>query len=125
MSIKIDISWVMPFFQKEINKRMRIALDFLEDEIIKWTPEDTWVLINNYEKWDIIQIWDKTIWYIENNTDYAWFVEYWVWKKYNYYKNWWRKRWWSPFYSWVWARMITKAFEWQENINKVKQIFNK
>lgn len=100
------IRWLRRFWEK------------LLKDIQKNTPEDTYSLINWYSAGIIIDG-DNITYRIINKEDYFLYVEYGVQDRvYNYYKWWWRRAWGSPFYSWVWARMVTKAIE----ANKVNYV---
>lgn len=97
------------------------ATDLLLNEVQKQTPEDTWNLQSNNKKINVSNSNWIISWWVINETPYALFVEYWVQsKQYNYYKDWGRKKWWSPFYRGIGARMFTKAQF--ENQRKVRDI---
>jgi len=97
------------------------ATDFLMWKVIEQTPEDTWELQSNNKKQPITESWWIIRWWLINETPYWPYVEYWVsWKSYNYYKGWGRKRWATPFYTGIWARMFTKAqFENQRQVREI------
>ena len=85
------------------------ALVKLKQLVDEKTPIDTSTLIGNNIIIPATINWNIISWKVINETEYAPYVEYWVQGKgYNYYKGD-RKSWWSPFYSWVWARMFTRT----------------
>lgn len=111
-------------FDKYIRNFVREASEFLLQKVKDQTPEDTWELQSNNLIIPLTDDWTTVRWGVENRTPYWPFVEYWVnSRSYNYYKNGWRRRWASPFYTWVWARMFTKA-EF-ENGKEIMNIFEK
>lgn len=96
-------------------------VELLLKEAEKNTPEDTYKLQEGNKKQPIRQQGDIISWWLINETEYAPYVEYGVsGKKYNYYKWGGRRAGWSPFYSWVGARMYSKAQF--ENEKEVKSI---
>lgn len=113
-----------------IRKWIEEATTFLMDKVKAQTPEDTWELQSNNKTQPITESWWIISWWLINDTPYWPYVEYWVnWKAYNYYKNGWRRSWWSPFFKWwdfngmLWARMFTKSQF--ENQSKVRDILMK
>lgn len=97
--------------ERNATRWLRRFGDKLLKDIKKNTPEDSYDLTNNYQVKLIVE-WDKITYKIINDMDYFLYVEYWVQgRTYNYYKGWWRRAWWSPFYTGVWARMVTKAID--------------
>lgn len=94
-------------------------LEFLKEKIIEKTPEDTKKLVWSYQKKSASINWNIISWKIYNNTPYAYYVEYWVWGKiYKY-----NKPKWNIFKIWVWARMMTKTKEdnQEEIVNIIKK----
>lgn len=122
---KITIWNTKQLLEDEIIKRMDEANKYLLEKIKEETPEDTFKLQNSHTIEPTRKEWSKIIWTISNDTEYAVYVEYWLGKKYNYYKNWWRRKWGSPFKTGDWARMFSKSYDSQENIDKIQNIFNK
>lgn len=123
---KIDLWNTKQLLENEVIAKMNKANKFMKDEIDKQMPEDTGKLTRNTEIEWVRKEWSKIIWTISNDTEYMAYVEFWVKSKtYNYYKNWWRRKWGSPFYSWVGARPFTFSYDSDENINEVQKIFNK
>lgn len=101
---------------------MHEVTEFLLWKVREQTPEDTWELQSNNREQPISNNWIIVKWWLINETSYWPYVEYWVGSKsYNYYKWGWRRKWWKPFYIWVWARMFTKAQF--ENWNRIREIF--
>ena len=76
--------------------------------IKKYTPEDTFELTGNTRIVKRASPWSMDI-VIENNTDYAVYVEEWGDKAYRYYKNSWRRTGGTPFHIWKWAHMFERA----------------
>jgi hypothetical protein len=94
------------------------SLSILKNAIDSHTPEDTRTLLWNNKINRASNISWTIKWSVENNTEYAIYVEYWVrWKSFNYHKPKW-----SVFYSWVWARMFSKALDEKKSeiINIIK-----
>lgn len=100
------------------------SLDFMKKKIEDLTPEDTKELVWNYEIENATLKWNIISWKVYNNTDYAYWVEYWVAGrifKYN-------KPKWIIFTIWIWARMMTKAGEKnRDNIQNIikESLWNK
>jgi hypothetical protein len=109
--------------QKEIDKSItdwiNKATKYLKDKVDEKTPESTKTLLWNNKQVKARKLWNNYIWSVENDTEYAVYVEYWVWwKDFNY-----NKPKWSNFYSWVGARMFTRTQDEEEN--EVSNIINK
>jgi len=109
--------------QKEIDKSItdwiNKATKYLKDKVDEKTPEDTKTLLWNNKQVKARKLWNNYIWSVENDTEYAVYVEYWVWwKDFNY-----NKPKWNNFYSWVGARMFTRTQDEEEN--EVSNIINK
>lgn len=88
-------------------------LAVLKNNIDVFTPEDTYELIENTKIIPAYREWNKIIWQVENDTEYAVIVEEWVWqwenkRVYNYYKAGWRRKWGTPFYTNAGARMFQR-----------------
>ena len=121
---KIDIKWVDKLLDGEIKKRLNEWIIELYSDVIKKSPVDTW----EYLKWNktekATKQWTKFIAKVYNDSENSVEVEY-GWRKspVNWHKN--RKSWWPIIYTWVWARVITRVFDNQENIKKIQDIFNK
>ena len=99
-----------------INKATKLLLKKAKD----LTPEDTYKLQKNNKEQKIENTNWIISWWLINTTPYAKYVEYWVGRKYNYYKWSGRRRGWKPFYSWVGARMYSKTqFENQTNVRNI------
>ena len=82
-------------------------LEILKNTIDSKTPEDTKTLLWNNKIKQAVPVWWVIKWSVENTTEYAIFVEYWVrWRDYNYHKPKW-----SVFYTWVWARMFARSLD--------------
>lgn len=104
--------------ETQITEWVSKGLDILQQEIDKRTPEDTKTLLSNNKKiWPVKTL--TTIgWSIENDTEYAFFVEFWVRNRvYNYHKPKW-----TVFYQWVGARMFTRARD--DNETRIRNIIN-
>lgn len=85
------------------------AVDLLKEKADIQTPVDYGDLIANTKKKQTRREWNAITWWLINETEYAEYVEYGVWKSYNYYKDGNRRKWWKPFHTWEGARMFTKA----------------
>ena len=127
MKLTFDVTNILNEKKINIIAWMKNWLDVLKKSIDEKTPEDTFELIKNNKINSPVVEWNIVIWSVSNNTEYAILVERGVQnKKYNYYKGWWRRKWWKPFYvwgsigKWVWARMFTRWLDdsKQEIINK-------
>jgi len=81
------------------------ALGVLQREVDARTPEDTKKLLQNNRIVSAQRQWPSVVGAIENDTEYAAYVEFWVkWKAYRYHKPKWTVN-----YIWVGARMFTRA----------------
>ena len=97
------------------------ATNLLLNKAKLYTPEDTMLLQNSTKELPVTNIFWMISWWLINETPYAAYVEYWVMSKsYNYYKAGGRRAGWHPFYTWVGARMFTRAQF--ENENQVRLI---
>ena len=120
----IDFSKIEKNIDSKIKLWINKATSYLKDKVDEKTPEDTFELIKNNKRELAKKEWDRYVWEVLNDTEYALYVEYGIWwEQYNYYKNSWRKGWWSPFYKWVWARMFTRTSDEEES--EVYNIINK
>lgn len=90
-------------------------LPWLLNEVKSRTPEDTTRLLGEHEIVKAKKVWWSIVWEVKNDkTPYGVYVEYWVWRPFNYHKP---KG--TVFRRWVGARMFTLAFdENQEQITK-------
>lgn len=112
IKVKVNIDWDK--IKKKNTENMKKRLDKFSDILIKKidekTPEDTKTLIQNNQKSEIIEHNWKLYQKVFNDTEYAIYVEYWVWKIFNYKKN---KK---IFYTWNWVWMFArskKELEWK------------
>ncbi len=98
--VQIDIPWIM-LSQKAIWKsRMRTFQEKVFDWVNSRTPENEWVLLENNEKSEILDIGNKIVCSVFNTLYYAWFVEDWVmWQERNYHKP-------------AWQVMVTDIWAW-------------
>jgi len=107
-------------FNSYIRQGIDKATDLLMVEAKKRTPEDTFELQKWHQKQPIVDSnWLISGWLV-NKVSYAKYVEFGVGKSYNYYKDWGRRKWASPFTSWIGARMYSKTQF--ENEKQVKAI---
>lgn len=94
---------------------------FLKNQIDSRTPEDTKTLLWNNQISEIIDTWWKILWSVYNDTEYALYVERWLWREFNYHKPKWK-----VFKIWNWAKMFATTYDldWKEAqniiINKIK-----
>ncbi len=89
----------------EINQLAKKGVNLIK----KYTPEDEYTLTNKTRQTKQATAMDPVA-IIENDTDYAIYVEEWVkGRSYNYYKGWGRKRGGSPFHTGVGAHMFQRA----------------
>lgn len=81
------------------------AIQVLKDDIDSKTPEDTKTLLWNNRINPASVSWNVVVASVENDTEYAQFVEFGVWwRPFNYNKP---KG--NIFFRWTWARMFTRA----------------
>lgn len=110
--VKIELNvWSFVWaFKKALQLAMPKAVEILETELKRLTPEDTKTMLDSYV--NTIKTTDEAIiWEVWNTAEHAIFVEYWVeWQKYNYHKPKW-----SVFYQWVWNRTFAR---WVDNTKK-------
>lgn len=117
----------MKIDMKKITEKIRIwaknAINSALPTLKKWiedrTPEDTKTLVSSYQVKEATT--SDTQGIISTSVNYAKYVEYWVWRVYNYQKPRWNKGW----YRWNGARMFVI---WYENtrqaiIQKLKDWF--
>ena len=103
-------------------KKVDKAVQILKDNIDSKTPEDTKKLLQNNRIKYAQLIWNRIVGSVYNETDYAYFVEYWVsWRSYNYHKpkgNVFFRGW---QYNWLsWNRTFTRASdEIRKDLNKI------
>lgn len=96
--------------KKNMTNRLDTFSQIMKETIKDNTPEKTRKLIGNIEEWQTIDNGRKIHKKIYNNTPYAKYVEYWVWKIFNYHKGW------QVFYRWDGAGMFArskKQLEWK------------
>lgn len=95
-------------------KLTRIVRD-LAEAIDEKTPEDTFELISRNQTEMPHMEGDSMKARVFNDDPKAVFVEYGQEPKaYDYYKSSWRRKGWSPFYSWVGAKMFTRSWTEQK-----------
>jgi len=116
-SLMQDIAKTIPEQYKAFISEKQVVTK--ADKVDEKTPESTKTLLWNNKQVKARKLWNNYIWSVENDTEYAVYVEYWVWwKDFNY-----NKPKWSNFYSWVGARMFTRTQDEEEN--EVSNIINK
>lgn len=110
-----DYKKILWWLVKWVNEATKEAKNLIDQK----TPEDTKRLLSKNKIQEAKVVKDTVQWSVENDTEYAFFVEYWVRsRKYNY-----NKPKWNIFYRWVGARMFTRT---KEEINKnIDKIINK
>ena len=97
-------------FEQKIYLWIKKALEVLLEELKRLTPEDTGNMLRSYKVHNITKVWDKYIWTISNDSDYAIYVEYWVQgRKFEYHKPKW-----TTFYTWVGNRTFARAMDNKE-----------
>jgi hypothetical protein len=98
-------------------------LDTAKQSLKEKTPEDTWELVDNWEKQPIRREGGKIVGEITNATPYGKYVEYWVQGK----EYWYHKPKGKLFYIWVGAGMVRRTYaevmNWARE--KVKEGFRK
>lgn len=105
--------------EKKAISSINESLQIIKSEVDANTPEDTGNLVASNKIEEARQEWNRIVWRVVNETEYAKFVEYWVWgKTYKYNKPKWR-----IFHIWIGARMFTKAFDGTRDtiIKKIKK----
>lgn len=118
--MKIDLTWVKAQLLDIAERNMKEALEYVKDEVDSKTPEDTKTLLWNNTIEPIIKLDTKIVWVVSNDTEYAPYVEFWVWRNYNYNKP---KG--TIFYSWNGARMFTRTADSQQVQEDLTIILNK
>jgi len=118
MTVKVNID--SNRLQKELIqnylRKVNHAVDVLKTEIDRLTPEDTKNLLQNNRVKPAVLIGDKVVGSVYNETDYAFFVEYWVgWNAYNYHKP---KG--NTFYRGIGNRTFTRSLDTiRQDLNKI------
>lgn len=111
MEFKIDLDKYVKKIDKNIKNNINLALEVLKDWVDEKTPEDTKTLLWNTKIEKAKDEWNKIVGKVSNDTEYAIYVELWVWDRaYNYHKPKW-----TQFYTWIWARMFTRTADEKEN----------
>lgn len=118
--IKIEL----PNLEKQLlsiaKSNMNEALGYVKQEVDNKTPEDTKTLLWNNTIEPIIELDTKIIWVVSNDTEYAPYVEFWVWRSFNYNKP---KG--TIFHVWDWARMFQRTADDEEVKLNLTQILSK
>jgi len=100
------------------------ALEFIKNEAEDRTPEDKKILVKSFEIERAVELWNKIIWKVKNDTPYAFFVEFWTKRAKNYHKTKWSVFFRSGDYNGLpWARMLTRAVD--ENRTEINKILTK
>ena len=123
MKLEFNVNKIFIDKKDDVIEAVNKSLVELKKSIDAKTPEDTFKLIKNNKVRQAKVVWKTVVWSIYNNTEYALIVEEWVrGRKYNYYKDWWRRKWWTPFWIDEWARMFERWLEDTKDyiLNKLK-----
>lgn len=121
--MKLDNLW--DEIDSLIEEAMFEALSLWKNRLEEKTPEDKRDLVKWYDIQPLEKDWDIIKGTILNNVPHWIYVEFWLskeewiptwWKKFNYHKPKW-----VVFYRWVWARMVTKTYD--ENQDEIFQVF--
>lgn len=112
MKLKLNITKNVKELQKGLVEWVNKVVDEAYISIKAKTPEDTFALQESYQKvmasiqWNEVKGSVFTEW-----IDYAPAVENGINNQiFNYYKNSGRRRWWQPFYRWVWVGMFKRTY---------------
>lgn len=102
--IEIDVNSLLKQQKSKMIKKLDKFTDIVKQKIDEKTPEDTKVLLWNNERSEVIDYWDKLHSRVFNDTEYAPYIEYWVWREFKYNKP---KG--NIFYEWNWAWMYWRT----------------
>lgn len=109
---------------KRLTWNLNDTLEFIKNEAEDRTPEREKNLVKNFEIEPAKSVWDKIIWKVKNNTEYAFFVEFWTRRAKNYHKPRWTVFFKTGQYKGLpWARMLTRAVD--ENRVEINKLLNK
>lgn len=117
VNVKIDFQKIKKEKENSAKKDFEIFAEIIKNKIDEKTPEKTKELIWNNIIWETIRFWKKYLKKIYNITPYVIYVEYWVWKVFNYHK--WKK----IYYTWIWAWMFLRTKK--EVIWNFRKLLNK
>lgn len=105
--VKLDAWAFIKEFTKRIVSWINKALPVLLEELKRLTPEDTGEMLSSYRTYRAENKWDSVIWYIENDSGHAIFVEYWR----SGVMFWYHKPKWRLFYVGEWNRTFARAVD--------------
>lgn len=113
--INIDTNAILRNQKAKMKNKLDKFTDIVLDKINEKTPEDTKELLWNNQRSEIIENGDKLYSRVFNDTEYAPYVEYWVWREFKY-----NKPKWKIFFTWIWAWMYWRT--WKEVKDKFYQL---
>ena len=115
LNVDLDSLLKMLAYQKQESINA-IARKAIEEYVEKHMPDDykKYQEFQDNQKTEAITIWTTTKARLFNDDPKAEFVEYSNATK-NYYKDWWRRKWNSPFMSWKWSGFFRKTKFFLEN----------
>ncbi len=100
--------------QKMAEKKVKEVSEVWLEKLKTLTPEDYWDLQEANQVSEVYTLWTTSKARIFNDDPKAHFVEYSNSTK-NYYKDWWRRKWNSPFMRWKGAWMMRRTKFFLEN----------
>lgn len=112
---KLDLSSLVGKYEKKLQVWINKSLDLLKEEIDTVTPVDTRRLKNNNKIYNAQKTSKGVKWSFENDTPYAWKIEFWEWVVYNYHDE---NR--NVFHTWDWIQWWRRKFD--ENEEEIKSI---
>ncbi len=109
--ITLDFGKYIEPAKKSLEEWINDALQILYDYAVEISPTDTKEFIQNHKIIKARTEWNKIIWTLENDTEYAIYLEYGVqWKEFNYYK--WPRGWSrTRIHIWVGNRTYTRTID--------------
>ena len=118
MRIEIDVNKIIENQRKNLKDDLKKFAWIIKEKVDEKTPEDTKELLWNNLIWPLEQVGTQIGIRVFNKTEYAPYVEYWVWRNFEY-----NKPKWNIFYKWIWAWMFGRT--WQEYKNKFIELTKK
>jgi len=113
--VNINTNAILRNQKAKMIKKLDKYTDVVKKKIDEKTPEDTKELLWNTQRSEVIENGNKLYSRVFNNTEYAPYVEYWVWREFKYNKP---KG--KIFFTWIWAGMFWRT--WQEVKDKFYQL---
>jgi hypothetical protein len=104
MALKLDPKVISRYYAWVFEEAINKTLDEAKEYAKSISPVLSWEFESNHYLEEAATIWDKVIWALINDTEYALLLEFWVpWKVFNYHRDW------SVIFSWQGNRTYTRT----------------